>query len=306
LASWQARVTNLFLRLVVKPNLRRDADLRPERIHAVRRRGAWCARWLVKTLDGTLLRPVDEGGVRGEWVLAPGAREDRAVFFVHGGGFIIGSPALYRHLVSRLSQAAGCAVFSLDYRLAPENPYPAALDDVLRAWRWLSSDQIEPSKLAAAGDSAGGNLVLAALMRLSGLEQPLPAAVAAMAPWTDLSVSGDSVSTNRRADPYIPAELLRPVAAAYLKGSDPRAPDVSPLFGDFSRFPPLLIHVGSKEVLLDDALRLERAARHSGVDVTLENWQGLPHVFQLFAPFVPEGRRSLQKLGSFLRRHLAE
>ncbi len=306
MASWQARVTNLFLRLVVKPSLRRDADVRPERIHAVRRRGAWCARWLVKPLKGTRLRAVDELGVRGEWVVAPGAREDRAVFFVHGGGFIIGSPALYRHLVSRLSQAAGCAVFSLDYRLAPENPYPAALDDVLRAWRWLSSDRLEPSKLAAAGDSAGGNLVLAALMRLRGLEQPLPAAVAVMAPWIDLSVSGDSVSANRRADAYIPAELLRPVAAAYLQDSDPRAADASPLFGDFSHFPPMLIHVGSTEVLLDDALRLERSARDSGVDVLLEKWQGLPHVFQLFAPFVPEGRRSLQKLGSFLRRHLGD
>ncbi|HSS65344.1 MAG TPA: alpha/beta hydrolase [Gammaproteobacteria bacterium] len=305
MASWQARLTNLLLRLVVKPGLRRQVDLRPDRIDAVRRRGVWCARWLVKPLKGTRVHPVREDGVRGEWVQAAGARDDRAVLFVHGGGFIIGSPAIYRHLVSRLSQAAGCAVFSLDYRLAPENPYPSALEDVLRAWRWLTSGPLGPGDVAAAGDSAGGNLVLAALLRLDQSQQPLPVAVVTMAPWTDLSVSGGSVSANRHADPYIPAELLRPVASAYLRGADPQAPEASPLFGDFSRFPPMLIHVGSTEVLLDDARRLERSARQSGVDVTLKSWQGLPHVFQLFSPFVPEGRRSLRELGGFLQHHLA-
>lgn len=290
---------------MVKPGLRRQVDLRPDRIDAVRRRGVWCARWLVKPLKGTRVHPVREDGVRGEWVQAAGARDDRAVLFVHGGGFIIGSPAIYRHLVSRLSQAAGCAVFSLDYRLAPENPYPSALEDVLRAWRWLTSGPLGPGDVAAAGDSAGGNLVLAALLRLDQSQQPLPVAVVTMAPWTDLSVSGGSVSANRRADPYIPAELLRPVASAYLRGADPQAPEASPLFGDFSRFPPMLIHVGSTEVLLDDARRLERSARQSGVDVTLKSWQGLPHVFQLFSPFVPEGRRSLRELGGFLQHHLA-
>ena len=306
MASWRARLTNLFLRSLVKPSLRRDLDLRPERIDAVRRRGVWCARWLVKPLKGTVVRPVREAGVHGEWVLAPGVRDDRVVFFVHGGGFMIGSPAIYRHLVSRLSQSAGCAVFSLDYRLAPENPHPAALDDVLRAWHWLTSGPRRALRVAAAGDSAGGNLVLAALLRLAESQQPLPAAVAAMAPWTDLSISGESVSTNRRADPYLPAELLRPVASAYLQGADPRSPEASPLFGDFSRFPPMLIHVGSTEVLLDDARRLERTARQAGVEVMLKTWPGLPHVFQLFSPLVPEGRRSLQELGGFLRQHLAD
>lgn len=291
---------------MVKPSLKREEELKPERIDAMRRRGAWCARWLVDPVKGTTIRPVSEAGVRGEWVLAPGVREDRAVLFVHGGGFIIGSPAIYRHLVSRLALAAGCAVFSVDYRLAPEHPYPAPLADVLRAWRWLTSDALDASRVAAAGDSAGANLVLSALMRLRASAAPLPAAVVAMAPWTDLSVSGNSVNANRRADPYIPANLLRPVAAAYLRGADPRAPDASPLFGDFSRFPPMLVHVGSTEVLLDDALRLEQAAKRSGVDVRLKIWQGLPHVFQLFAPFVPEGRRSLQELGGFVRLHLAD
>jgi acetyl esterase/lipase len=305
LASWQARLTNLVLRCLVKPSLRREVGLAPERIDAVRRRGVWCAKWLVRPLRGTEVRAVREDGVCGEWVLAPGARDDRAVFYVHGGGFIIGSPAIYRHLVSRLSRAAGCAVFSVRYRLAPENPHPAALDDVLRAWRWLTSERISPSRVVAAGDSAGGNLALAALLCLERSRQPRPAAVALMAPWTDLTVSGESVSTNRRADPYIPAELLRPVASAYLQGADPRQPESSPLFGDFSHFPPMIIHVGSTEVLLDDARRLERSARQSGVDVTLKSWQALPHVFQLFSPVVPEGRRSLEELGGFLRRHLA-
>lgn len=306
MASWQARLTNLLLRWVVKPSLKRERELKRERIEAVRRRGVWCARWLVKPVKGTAVHPVHEAGVRGEWVLAPGARDDLAVLFIHGGGFMIGSPAIYRHLVSRLSQSAGCGIFSLDYRLAPEHPYPTALEDVIQAWRWLTSGPLGATQVAAAGDSAGGNLLLAALLRLSKSGQALPAAVAALAPWTDLSVSGDSVATNRRADPYIPAELLRPVAAAYLQGADPRAPEASPLFGDFSGFPPMLIHVGSTEVLLDDALRLGRSAKQSGVDVTVKSWQGLPHVFQLFSPLVPEGRRSLQELGAFLRHHLSD
>lgn len=304
MASWQARGTNLFLRLLIKRSLRRDADLRPERIAAVRRRGVWCAKWLVKPLKGTSVSLVSEDGVRGEWLLAPGARKDRAVFFVHGGGFIIGSPAIYRHLASRLSAASRCAVFSVDYRLAPEHPYPLPLDDVLAAWRWLSAS-METSRIAAAGDSAGGNLILAALMRLSADGASLPAAVVAMAPWTDLSVSGESVARNCRADPYIPANLLRPVADAYLQGADPRAPDASPLFGDFSGFPPMLIHVGSTEVLLDDALRLQQAAEAAGVNVKLKVWQDLPHVFQLFSPVLPEGRHSLGELGAFVQRYLA-
>ncbi len=303
MASVRARITNLLLRLAVKPSLRRERKLKPERIDAVRRRGVWCARWLIRPIKGTTVRPVDQDGIRGEWVTAPGAQEDRAVFFVHGGGFIIGSPAIYRHLVSRLSLACGCPVFSLDYRLAPEYPYPTPLDDVLDAWRWLRSQFPHASKIAAAGDSAGDNLVLAALLRLSESSQPLPSALALMAPWTDLSASGKSVVENRRADPYIPAELLRPVAELYLKGADARMAHASPLFGNFSRFPPMLIHVGSTEVLLDDAARLHRAALQAGVDVSLKIWQGLPHVFQLFSLFVPEGRQSLNEIGAFLRLH---
>ena len=303
MASWRARATNLFLRVIVKRGLRRDRDLKPERIEAVRRRGVWCARWLVKPIKGTRVRPVRENGVCGEWVKAPGTREDRAVFFVHGGGFIIGSAAIYRHLVSRLSLAAGCAVLSVDYRLAPEYPHPAPLEDVLRAWRWLNRS-FDASHIAAAGDSAGGNLMLATLLRLKRDSETLPAAALLMAPWTDLSASGDSVVANRDADPYIPAEILRPVAETHLQGADPRAPDASPLFGDFSGFPPMMIHVGSSEVLFDDSLRLADSAKASGVDVTVKIWQGLPHVFQLFSPLVPEGRQSLAELGGFARRHL--
>lgn len=305
MASWQARLTNLILRWFVKPSLGRNEDLISARIEAVRRRGVWCAKWLIRPIKGTTVRPVSEGGVRGEWVLAPGVRENRAIFFVHGGGFIIGSPAIYRNLVSRLSLAAGCAVFSVDYRLAPEHPYPAPLNDVLEAWRWMTSASLKPDQIAAAGDSAGANLVLATLMRLSGAAEPLPAAVVTMAPWTDLSVSGNSVAKNRLADPYIPAKMLRPVARAYLQGADPVLPETSPLFGDISRFPPMLVHVGSTEVLLDDALRLVDAAKQAGVEVTLKIWHDLPHVFQLFAPFVPEGRQSLEELGGFIQRHLS-
>ncbi len=304
MASWQARLTNLFLRGFIKPSLARDEDLRPARIAAVRRRGVWCAKWLVRPVRGTRVRPVAEDGVRGEWVVAPGAREDRAIFYVHGGAFIIGSPAIYRNLTSRLSRAAGCAVFSLRYRFAPEHPFPAALDDVLAGWRWLTSARLDASRVAAGGDSAGGNLMLAALLRLNAAAAPLPTSAFAMAPWTDLTAGGRSVTDNADADPYIPANLLHPVAAAYLQGADPRAADASPLFGRFAGFPPMLIHVAAGELLLDDAVRLTDIAKAAGVDVTLKVWPGLPHVFQLFAPFVPEGRQSLRELGMFARDHL--
>lgn len=304
MASWQARVTNFLLRRYVKRRHLGRHDLPHEQILTVRRQGVWCEKRLIRALKGTEVHPVREAGARGEWVAAANACRDRAIFFVHGGAFMIGSPGIYRQLASRLSAAAGCRVFSVDYRLAPEHPFPAGLNDVLAAWNWLSGSQLDPSRLVAAGDSAGGNLTLAMLMTLRDSARPLPAAFVTMAPWTDLTMSGASVVANDLADPYIASNLLRPVASMYLNGAGADSPRASPLFGCFAGLPPMLVHVGKQELLLDDSLRLAKAARSDGVQVTLKVWDGLPHVFQLFAPFVPEGRQSLLELGQFARAHL--
>jgi acetyl esterase/lipase len=304
LASWQARVTNFLLRRFVKRRHRGRRDVLHREILVVRRQTERCEKWLTRPLKGTEVRPVREAGVRGEWVVAAGACRDHGILFVHGGAFMIGSPGIYRHLASRLSAAAGCGVFSVDYRLAPEHPFPAGLDDVLAAWDWLGGSRLEPSRLVAAGDSAGGNLALAALMTLRDSGRPLPAALVTMAPWTDLTLSGASVVANDLADPYLPANLLRPVAELYLNDAGADSPQASPLFGSFAGLPPMLVHVGKQELLLDDSLRLVKAATDDGVQVSLKVWDGLPHVFQLFAPFVPEGRQSLLELGQFARAHL--
>lgn len=279
-------------------------DLAHQQILAARRQGVWCEKRLIRPLKGTEVVPVREAGVRGEWLVAPNACRDRAIFFVHGGAFMIGSPGIYRHLASRLSAAARCRVFSVDYRLAPEHPFPVGLNDVLAAWDWLTAAKLEASQVVIAGDSAGGNLTLAMLMMLRDSRRPLPAALVTMAPWIDLTMSGASVVANDLADPYIPSNLLRPVASMYLQGAGADSPRASPLSGSFAGLPPMLVHVGKQEVLLDDSLRLAEAARGEGIEVTLKVWDGLPHVFQLFAPFIPEGRESLLELGQFAQAQL--
>ncbi|MDX1513566.1 MAG: alpha/beta hydrolase, partial [Gammaproteobacteria bacterium] len=245
--------------------------------------------------------PVTGAGMRAEWILAPGASTERVIFVVCGGAFMIGSLALYHRVSSLLSAASGAAVFAVDYRRAPEHPFPAALDDVRAAWDWLRVSGPPVKRIVAAGDSAGGNLMLSTLMALRDDGQTLPAALIAMAPWTDLTLSGESILTNAQRDPYIPANLLPHVVDAYLQGADPASPRASPLLGSFSGMPPMMIHVGRQEVLLDDSLRLAAAARSAGVEAQVRIWDNLPHVFQLFSPFVPEARQSLDELGQFAR-----
>ena len=303
--SLRANCTNVFLRWCVKSRLRRNENLEPRRLQAKRRRGRICARWLVKPVRGTRVISVDEAGVRAEWVIAPGVSIKYAVFFVRGGAFMIGSLALYRRLASILSQASRAAVFCIDYRRAPEHPFPSALDDVRAGWEWLSAAGLPASRIVAAGDSAGGNLMLSTMMTLRDERQPLPAAILAMAPWTDLTLSGDSIRRNASLDPYIPVNMLEPVINAYLRGADPASPRASPLFGSLAGFPPMMIHVGGKEILLDDSTRFATAARAAGVDARLKLWSGLPHGFQLFTPFVPEAAISLNELGQFARSHLS-
>lgn len=248
--------------------------------------------------------PVDAGGVPAEWTEAPGARADRAVVYLHGGGYCLGDIAVYRGLVARLSRIARLRVLSVGYRLAPEHPHPAAVDDAVAAVRFAYAAGLAPARVAVAGDSAGGGLVVATLLALREAGLPLPAAGVCLSPWTDLSGSGESIRTRAAEDPLVDARQLARMAAAYLGERDPRTPLASPLFADLRGLPPLLLHVGSAEILLDDATRLAERARDAGVEVRLEVWDDMIHVWHAFADALPEGVQAIEGIADFLAKRL--
>ena len=251
-----------------------------------------------------LRQPVEEGALRGEWISVRGAPVDRAVLYLHGGAYALGSLATHRGLVSRIARAARLRVFSLDYRLAPEHPFPAAVDDAAAAYRWLIRSGLAPEHIVVAGDSAGGGLTVATLVSLRDAGERLPAAGVCLSPWVDLEVTGPSMIANAERDPIVHREGALRLAAAYLGPVSPRHPLASPIHADLGGLPPLLIHVGTAEALLDDAGRLAERARRAGVDVTYEAWPDMIHVWHFFAPLVPEARRALERVGAFIRERL--
>jgi epsilon-lactone hydrolase len=255
--------------------------------------------------EGTQLEPVLANDVPCEWTWVPGAREDRVLLYLHGGGYTIGSVRTHRGLVANLSSAAGVRCLSVDYRLAPEHPHPAAVEDATTAYRWLLAQGMAPERLAVAGDSAGGGLTAATLVALRDAGDPLPAAGVLLSPWTDMEGSGASMEARADQDPMVNKPGLLKMAAAYLGGLDPRAPLASPLYADLAGLPPLLVQVGTAETLLDDSTRFAERAKSAGVDVTLEEWDEMIHVFQAFAPLLPEAQQAIAKIGAFLKSHLA-
>jgi epsilon-lactone hydrolase len=271
-------------------------------IQEVRRRMAAAERWVPFPPRSTRTLTVDAGSVKAHRISTPHSHPDRDVLFLHGGGFIIGSSALYRHFTWRLASAARARVLSVDYRLAPENPFPAALEDAVAAYRWLLADGADPLRIAVVGDSAGGGLGLALLLRLRDGGVPLPAAAVALSPWTDLALSGTSLRLNEAADPLIGAEEMRRFVNYYLAGADPCQPYVSPLYGRPEGLPPTLIQVGSDEVLHDDAVRMAERMGAAGCRVELEIWPQMPHVWHLFAPILPEARRAIERVGGFIEQ----
>ncbi|HEY2386951.1 MAG TPA: alpha/beta hydrolase [Candidatus Binatia bacterium] len=245
-------------------------------------------------------------GVPAEWIRAGagGGASDAALLYLHGGGYAIGSINTHRALVAELARAARVPALAIDYRLAPESPFPAAVEDATAAYRWLLARGIAPSRLSIAGDSAGGGLTIATLVALRDAGVPLPAAAVCFSPWIDLEGLGQSMSERASRDPLIQKERMLAFAAAYLGGKDPRTPLAAPLYADLTGLPPLLVQVGEEETLYDDAVRLVERARKSGVDVTLEAWAEMIHVWQLFAPVLPEGREALSAAGRFIGARL--
>jgi acetyl esterase/lipase len=243
-----------------------------------------------------------------EWVVADGADPDRRILYMHGGSWISGSPAGYRAFLSRVSQATGAVVLAVDYRLAPEYKFPAGLKDCIQAYQWMrqnSPDDRGPLLSAyLMGDSAGGNLALATLLKINGAKLPMPAAVVALSPATDFTGGSPSLVSRASVDPIINPQILPALIPIYLSpNTNPTDPYASPLFGDYNGMPPLLLQVGDAEVLLDDSTRLAKHASEQGCDVTLEVWDGMPHVFQGFAPFLPEASEAIANIGEFIRHH---
>jgi len=251
--------------------------------------------------DDVLVTEVTAGGVPAHWLAAPGTDTGRVLLFLHGGGYELGSVRSDGELAARLGRASGMRVLFPEYRLAPEHPFPAAIDDVVAAWRWLRTGQgLSAPSIAVAGDSAGGGLAVALLVAARDAGEALPAAAALMSPTVDLTSSGASMTERDGQDPVSTPAMLRQFAADYLAGADPKTPLASPLFASLAGLPPLLIQVGTADLLLSDSERLATAAAEAGTDVTLQIGEGLPHVYQLLLG-TPEAAQATEQIGKFLQ-----
>jgi epsilon-lactone hydrolase len=263
-----------------------------------RRSSARAERFIPRVPRDFNVSPVHAGGVKAEMVSCQGSERD--ILYLHGGGYVVGSPLLFRDLTWRLAKAARARVLCIDYRLAPEHPYPAALQDAVAGYRLLLSCGVRASRIVVMGDSAGGGLALATLLKLRDEGAALPGAAVALSPWTDLALTGASCARNLKYDVF-KLEELRMLAAAYLAGADPRSPYASPLFGNLAGLPPVLIQVGSDEMLLDDSVRLTEALRSAGGEAELEIWPRMPHGWHLYARILPEGQRAITRIGDFVQ-----
>lgn len=248
-------------------------------------------------------QPVDAGGVPAEWVTTPESVEERVIYYLHGGGYVGGSISTHREMASRLARAAKARVLLIGYRLAPEHPFPAAVEDSVAGYRWLLSNGVKPARVAIAGESAGGGLAVATLVALRDAVEPLPAAAVAVSPWVDMEVLGKSVVTRAAVDPLVQRDTLLEMARTYLGDTDPRTPLASPIHADLAGLPPLLIQVGTAEVLYDDATRLAERAESADVEVVFEPWEDMIHMWHAFAHMLPEGQQAIDRIGEFVQKH---
>jgi epsilon-lactone hydrolase len=255
--------------------------------------------------DGITMEKIDAGGVPAERLRGRNTMPGRTILYLHGGGYAIGSPVSHRHVAAAIVEAAEATLVVPDYRLAPEHRYPAAIHDALAAYTWLLEHGQDPAQLIVAGDSAGGGLALATMISARNQGLPLPAAAVLISPWVDLAGTGDTLETLQARDPIVQKAGLMDMARYYLGDRDPRTPLASPLYADLTGLPPLLIQVGSEEVLLDDSLRIQHRAREHGVTTTLEVWDEMIHVWHFFHPQLQEGREAIQKVGQYIRDHVA-
>jgi monoterpene epsilon-lactone hydrolase len=262
-------------------------------------------------IAGEVFRPIAHidhigvlaNGVPGEWIIPAGAGSGHVILYLHGGAYNAGSSHSHRALASNIAYAARVRALTINYRLAPEHLYPAALEDALMAYAWLLERDILPQQVTVAGDSAGGGLTIALLIALRERGLPLPAAAVCLSPWTDLSASGESWQDNAGFDYVINGPKLKEAARLYLGQTDAHTPCASPLYANLHGLPPMLIQVGSDEILLSDSTRLAEQARAAGVEVHLEIWEGMQHVWHFAAQILPEGRQAIERIGQFIQEH---
>ena len=247
---------------------------------------------------------VSANGVAAEWTATPGAARDAAILYAHGGGYLFGSLDSHRHMVAELGRAANCVALAMNYRLAPEHPFPAPVEDALAGYRFLLAQGFKPERIAIAGDSAGGGLVVAAMVAIREAGLPQPGAGWCLSPWIDMEALGASMETRAAADPMVQKAGILEIAKAYLAGADPRSPLAAPLYADLAGIAPLLIQVGAAETLLDDAIRLAQKAGAADVRVDLQVWPEMVHVWPLFWPELKAGRCALDEAGAWIGRTL--
>ena len=255
--------------------------------------------------DDAVVESLTVAGCAAEWVSAPGCNPNRQVLYLHGGGYVIGSPHSHRNLAYNIAKAVDGRCLVIDYRMGPEDPFPAAVDDAVAAWQWMLAEGGNPARMAIMGDSAGGGLTVAVQVALRDKGIQLPACSVPISPWTDLEGTGGTIKSKAEEDPMVAEDGLHWFSDLYRGGADVRDPLVSPLYADLSGLPPMLIQVGSAEILLDDSNRIAAKARTQGVDVTLEVWDKMPHVWHLFAPMLDEGGDAIAKLGAWTRERTA-
>ena len=247
-------------------------------------------------------QPITIGGISGEWITAPGTNSG-VILYLHGGAYSLGSINIHREFISRLARFTQTRCLAINYRLAPEHPFPAALDDATSTYRWLLKQGVDPSQIIIAGDSAGGGLALSTVLSLHETGDKLPAGVVCISPWTDLSLSGASILSKSKVEPILDPDHLKANACYYAGKNELTSPLISPLFGNLDCLPPLLIQVGSDEILLDDSIRFYEKALESGVDVSLDVYVDMFHVFQLL-PFLPETRKAVRHIAEFVIQRL--
>jgi monoterpene epsilon-lactone hydrolase len=295
--SWQNFAFSTFLRWRMKPMAKHGLDVAKVR--------AATAKPMVqaKVPDGWRIRALTVPPLKGEWIERADTtgQSDRTVLYFHGGGYFFCSPETHRPITLGLAAGADAHLFSLDYRLAPENRYPAALEDAMAAYRRLLADGIPADRIVFGGDSAGGGLALSTLLALRDAGERLPAGAVLFSPWTDLAGTGGTLVSNDRSDVMFHGDGIRSGGRIYLGDDDAADPLASPLYGDLAGLPPLFIQASDTEVLLDDSRRFVDKARAAGVRVDFRAWHKLPHVWQIFAPTLPEARAALAEASAFIR-----
>jgi monoterpene epsilon-lactone hydrolase len=252
----------------------------------------------------TKIKPFHVGRLEAQWISVGNTPEDCVILYLHGGAYCIGSLNTHRDFAARISKASKIKTLLIDYRLTPEHPHPAAVEDAVFAYRWLLKNGYSSNNIVIAGDSAGGGLAIAALVKLRDLGEPLPATAVCLSAWTDLQLSGETMNTHIQKDPFLKPAWLQFMAKQYASNNDYRLPLISPIYADLTNFPPLLIQVGSDEILLSDSIRLAERARKAGVDVTLDVWENMWHVWHFFAGKMPESDSAINQVSNFIHEHL--